>query len=102
MTKKQDYELGDEIRAWSVCIPDNAIIEVTNTLKSKWINTGKKEKEFRNKIANRFNSKYVTATTSGTMALKIALKSIGVGPGDEVVSTPYTFIATNTAISDAG
>ena len=102
MTKKQDYELGDEIRAWSVCIPDNAIIEVTNTLKSKWINTGKKEKEFRNKIANRFNSKYVTATTSGTMALKIALKSIGVGPGDEVVSTPYTFMATNTAILEEG
>jgi len=98
----KDYDIGQEIRTWSVCIPDSASDEVVNTLKSKWINTGKKEKEFRKKICKRFNAPYATATTSGTNALKIALKSLDIGPGDEVVSTPYTFIATNTAILELG
>ena len=62
--------------------------EVGKTLASTWINTGKKEKEFREKICKRFKAPYATATTSGTNALKIALKSLGIGPGDEVVSTP--------------
>ena len=100
--EKKDYQIGDEIRTWSVCIPDNAGKEVEKTLKSTWINTGKKEKEFREKICNRFKAPYATATTSGTNALKIALKSIGVGSGDEVVSTPYTFMATNTSVLELG
>jgi len=98
----KDYEIGKEIRTWSVCIPDNVEEEVVKTLQSKWINTGKKEKEFREKICKRFKAPYATATTSGTNALKIALKALGVGPGDEVVSTPFTFIATNTAILEVG
>lgn len=100
--ENKDYRIGDEIRTWSICIPDNAGKEIEKTLKSKWINTGKKEKEFRKKICDRFNAPYATATTSGTNALKIAMKSLGIGPGDEVVSTPYTFIATNTAILEVG
>ena len=98
----KDYNIGEEIRTWSVCIPDNAASEVEKTLKSTWINTGKKEKEFRDKLCQRFGAPYATATTSGTNALKIALKSLGVGPGDEVVSTPFTFMATNTAILELG
>ncbi len=100
--EKKDYQIGEEIRTWSVCIPDNAAEEVGKTLASTWINTGKKEKEFREKICKRFKAPYATATTSGTNALKIALKSLGIGPGDEVVSTPYTFMATNTAILELG
>jgi len=98
----KDYEIGNEIRTWSVCIPKNASKEIVKTLESKWINTGKKEKEFRNKICKRFNVPYASATTSGTNALKIALKALGIKPGDEVVSTPFTFIATNTAILEIG
>ena len=69
-------------------IPDEAGEEVAKTLKSKWINTGKKEAEFREKVRARFNAPYAAACMSGTAALKIALKALGVGPGDEVVSTP--------------
>ena len=99
---KQDFEIGDEIRCWGVCIPPNAGDEVTKTLESTWINTGKKEKEFRQKVCDRFNAPYAIACMSGTAALKIALRALGVGPGDEVVSTPFTFIATNTAILEVG
>jgi dTDP-4-amino-4,6-dideoxygalactose transaminase len=100
--KNKDYEIGQEIRTWSVNVPDRAAKEVEKTLKSTWINTGKKEKEFRQKICDRFKAPYAVATTSGTSALKAALVSLGVGYGDEVVSTPYTFIATNTAILELG
>ena len=100
---KKDFEMKDEIiRCWSVCIPENASEEVAKTLRSTWINTGKKEKEFRNKICERFQAPYAVACMSGTAALKIALKALGIGPGDEVVTTPFTFIATNTAILEVG
>jgi perosamine synthetase len=102
MTFEKDYEFGKEIRAWSVCIPENAAKEVAKTLTSTWINTGKKEREFRDKVCKRFNAPFATACMSGTSALKIALKALGVGHGDEVVSTPFTFIATNTAILETG
>ena len=97
---EQDYKMEEPvIRCWSVFIPEHAGDEVTKTLKSTWINTGKKEKEFREKICKRFNAPYAVACMTGTAALKVALKALGVGPGDEVVSTPFTFIATNTAIT---
>ena len=99
---KKDFEELDIIRCWGVCIPDNAGEEVAKTLKSGWINTGKKEKEFRNKVCERFNAPYSVACMSGTAALKVALRALGVGPGDEVVSTPYTFMATNTSILEVG
>lgn len=100
---EEDYKMEEPvIRCWSVFIPEHAGEEVTKTLKSTWINTGKKEKEFRAKICERFNAPYAVACMTGTAALKIALKALDVGPGDEVVSTPFTFIATNTAILEVG
>ena len=100
---EQDFKMEEPvIRCWSVCIPDNAGDEVSKTLKSTWINTGKKEKEFREKVCERFRAPYAVACMTGTAALKIALRALGVGPGDEVVSTPFTFIATNTAILECG
>ena len=100
---ENDFKMEESIiRCWSVYVPDEAGEEVTKTLKSKWINTGKKEKEFREKVQARFMAPYVAACMSGTAALKIALKALGVGPGDEVVSTPFTFIATNTSILEIG
>jgi len=100
---KKDFEMAEQIiRCWGVYVPSATAKEVAKTLKSGWINTGKKEKEFRKKISKRFKAPYVVACTTGTAALKIALRAVGVGPGDEVVSTPFTFIATNTAILEIG
>ncbi|MHC1589223.1 MAG: DegT/DnrJ/EryC1/StrS family aminotransferase [Methermicoccaceae archaeon] len=90
---KEDY-----IYAWSTFIPEETGIEVERVLKSNWINTGEQEKRFRERFRERFNIPYCVATNNGTAALRASLAALGVGQGDEVVSTPYTFIATNTSI----
>ena len=59
-------------------------------------------REFENEISKKFKSKYTLAVTSGTAALKIALKSIGVKQGDEVITQAFNFIATIEAILDTG
>jgi perosamine synthetase len=98
----KDFETNGFIRTWSIHIPEETSTELKKTLDSTWVNTGKKEKEFRQKISEQFGAKYVVACNSGTSALKAALTSIGIGHGDEVVSTPFTFIATNTSILEVG
>jgi len=90
------------IRIWSVSVPKETIDELKKTLDSNWLNTGKKEKEFREKVKEKFNAKYAIACNSGTSALKISLSAAGVRYGDEVITTPYTFIATNTSILEVG
>lgn len=101
--KKKDYELeNNAIRLWSTFVPEEAIEEIAKTLRSKWINTGKKEKEFRVKACQKWGFPYCVAVNNGTAALRASLAILGVGPGDEVISTPYTFIATNTAILEQG
>ena len=58
--------------------------------------------EFEKKICNLTKSKYALAVSSGTAALKIALKSFGVKPGDEVITQAFNFVATVEAIVDIG
>ena len=101
--KKKDYELGDNIiRTWSTFIPKEAVTEIAKTLRSKWINTGKREKELREKSCQKWNFPYCVAVNNGTAALRASLAMLGVGTGDEVISTPFTFMATNTAILEQG
>ena len=101
--EKKDYELQDGmIRLWSTYIPERAGDAVKEILRSKWINTGSQEKLFREKVSQKFNIPHCVACTSGTAALRASYAAVGIGPGDEVVSTPYTFIATNTAILEQG
>jgi len=100
--KKLDYKVQNEIRTWDINIPISVISELKKTIKSKWINTGPREFEFRNLIKKRFKSKFAVATNSGTSSLRAALASLNVGPGDEVISTAYTWLATNTAILEQG
>jgi len=98
----KDYEISRDIRAWGVYVPDNAAKEVSKILKSKWLNTGKQEKLFRQKFCEKFNTPYCVATSNCTASLRASLAMLGVGPGDEVISTPFTFIATNTSILEQG
>ena len=59
-------------------------------------------RKFEKKISKAFGSKYVQCVSSGTAAIKIALKSLDVKPGDEVITQSFNFIATIEAILDCG
>jgi 8-amino-3,8-dideoxy-alpha-D-manno-octulosonate transaminase len=59
-------------------------------------------REFEKQISIKFKSKYCLAVSSGTSAIKIALKALGVKPGDEVITQAFNFIATIEAIIDCG
>jgi 8-amino-3,8-dideoxy-alpha-D-manno-octulosonate transaminase len=61
-----------------------------------------KVKEFEEKFAKYCKTSYAQAVTSGTAALKVALMALGVGPGDEVITQGFTFVATWEAILDIG
>jgi dTDP-3-amino-2,3,6-trideoxy-4-keto-D-glucose/dTDP-3-amino-3,4,6-trideoxy-alpha-D-glucose/dTDP-2,6-dideoxy-D-kanosamine transaminase len=63
---------------------------------------GRKVDEFESKISKLLSAKYVVAVGSGTDAIMLSLKALGIGEGDEVITTPYTFYATIGAIVTAG
>lgn len=67
---------------------------------------GKRERycvrEFEECLGRRFTSNFVACVSSGTAAIKIALKALGVGPGDEVITQAFNFVATVEAIYDVG
>lgn len=59
-------------------------------------------REFESEVAEYFQAKYALAVSSGTAALKVALKGLGVKPGDEVITQAFTFVATVEAIIEVG
>jgi len=87
---------------FSPFLPKEAGEEVKKTIDSGFINRGKKAEEFEQKLREKFNFYQVHCVNSCTSALKLSLKVAGVKPGDEVISTPWTMIATNTAILECG
>lgn len=83
-------------------IGEEEIENVVEVLKSGMIAQGPKVLEFEEKFANWVGAKYGIATNSGTSALHVALLSCGIGKGDEVITTPFTFIASANAILYTG
>jgi len=83
-------------------IGEEEINEVVDTLRSGWIGTGPKTKRFEREFADFVGCEYAVATNSCTAALHLALVGLGVGPGDEVVTTPLTFVATANVIEHCG
>jgi len=69
----------------------NAVIKV---LKSDWITQGPKIKEFEEKLASYCGAKYAVAVSSGTAALHVACLAAGIIKGDEVITSPITFVAS--------
>lgn len=76
-----------------------AVLEV---LESGMLAQGKKVTEFEDNFAKYIGVKHAIATSNGTTALHTALLAHGIGPGDEVITTPFTFIATANAIKMVG
>lgn len=77
---------------------------VADTVLSNRVNywTGDRCREFERRFAEWTGSRYAVALANGTVALDVALKALGIGPGDEVVTTPRTFLASASCIVTAG
>ena len=83
---------------------EDTIQAVVEVLRSGGVNywTGKKGMEFEKKFAEWCGAEYAVSTSSGTSALHTALGALNIGPGDEVITVPYTFIASSFCIVQAG
>ena len=77
---------------------DKEISEVIDSLKSNWITTGPKMRFFEDKFKSIIGSKYAIAVNSGTAALHISTSSINIQHGDEVITTPFTFVASANCV----
>jgi dTDP-4-amino-4,6-dideoxygalactose transaminase len=78
------------------------IDEVVDTLRSGWLTTGKKCQRFEERFADYVGAKYAVSLASGTAALFLSLIVEGVGPGDEVVTSPLTFASTANVVHHLG
>ena len=83
-------------------IGEDEITEVVDTLRSGWLTTGKKTVAFEGQFEEFVNASHALAVNSATSGLHLALEAIGVGPGDAVITTPYTFTATAEVIRYLG
>jgi dTDP-4-amino-4,6-dideoxygalactose transaminase len=87
----QYRELKDEIDA-----------AIKRVLESGIFITGPNVEAFEAEIASYLGARHAVSLNSGTDALYIALRALGIGPGDEVITTPFTFVATTEAICQVG
>ena len=76
--------------------------EVAEALRSGWITTGPKTKELERRVAQRCGTEYAVCLNSQTACSEMALRLMGVGPGDEVITTAYTYTATASVICHVG
>ena len=83
-------------------IEQTEIDEVIDCMKRGWIGTGPKVAKFEKDFAKFKGSKYAIALNSCTASLHLAMLVAGIGPGDEVITTPMTFCATINAIIHCG
>ncbi|MFN0145523.1 MAG: DegT/DnrJ/EryC1/StrS family aminotransferase [Dehalococcoidia bacterium] len=83
-------------------IDESDIAAVTETLRSGWLTTAGNVKAFESELADYCGVPFVNAVNSATAALHLALAAWDIGPGDEVITTPYTFCATANVIVHTG
>jgi dTDP-4-amino-4,6-dideoxygalactose transaminase len=83
-------------------IGDEEIAAVAETLRSGWLTTGPRAAELEERFAAYVGAEHVLAVASGTAALHLSLLALGVGQGDEVITSPITWPATANVIVHAG
>jgi dTDP-4-amino-4,6-dideoxygalactose transaminase len=81
---------------------EDEITEVTDTLRSGWLTTGPKTAQFEKDFSEFIGVDHSLAVNSATSGLHLALEAVGVGAGDKVITTPYTFTATAEVIRYLG
>jgi dTDP-4-amino-4,6-dideoxygalactose transaminase len=83
-------------------IDEATIAGVAEVLRSGWITSGPKVKEFEAALSGYFGGRPVRALNSATGGMEIALQLCGIGPGDEVITTPISWVATANVVLRAG
>lgn len=83
-------------------ITEEEIAEVVDTLKSGWITTGPKTKEFERKIAEFCHTSKAVCLNSATACAEMTLRVLGIGPGDEVITSAYTYTASASVVCHVG
>ena len=91
---KVDFSLPD--------IREEDIQEVVETLRSGWITTGPRTKQFEKEIARMCGTEYAVCLASATASMEMTLRIMGIGPGDEVITTAYTYTASCSVICHVG
>ena len=86
------------------CFSQEEVDAVSNVLLSNKVNywTGQEGKKFEREFASWCDTKYSVALANGTIALELALKALSIGPGDEVIVTPRSFIASVSCVVSVG
>jgi dTDP-4-amino-4,6-dideoxygalactose transaminase len=83
-------------------VGEEEVAAVAETLRSGWLTSGPRTAELERRFAEYVEARHVLALSSGTAALHLSLLALGVGPGDEVITTPITWPATANVIVHAG
>ena len=91
-----------DIQYYQPLIEDDEINEVVDTLKSGWLTMGPKTIKFEKMLSDYLGVKNAIAVNSCTGALHLSLIALGIGEGDEVITTPYTFASTGNVIVQVG
>ena len=91
-----------DLRVTNSSFKRSLLTRIGKVLSNGKILEGKEQILFEKKIAKELRVKYVVGVSSGSSALFLALKAVGVGPGDEVITTPFTWIITVNAIASVG
>jgi hypothetical protein len=83
-------------------IDEATIAGVAEVLRSGWITTGPNAKAFEAALSQHCGGRPVRAFVSGTITMEVALRLAGVGPGDEVITTPLSWVATANVVLEVG
>src|ERR671934_2738463 len=98
LSSKRETMLGFQPPA----VGEDEVAAVAATLRSGWLTSGPRAAELERRMAEFLEAKHVLALASGTAALHLSLVALGVGEGDEVITTPITWPSTANVIVHTG
>ncbi len=84
------------------CVGRAELAAIEGVFDSKWLGLGSVTADFESRLSEMFSGRSVCATNTGTSAIELALRTIGIRPGDDVITPAMTFVATAQAIAATG